>query len=228
MQEFGFKIFFIGPNKCGTQSLSRWLRDTGKNPFHGGEEKANYHRGILINVAQDKPPLDGGLDGYDAYLDVGAVQTQFRAIDHHYPGSKFVLNTRNIDRWILSRLNHIAGRYVTYMNLYYGIDLSWSEWADRWRREFAEQERTVLAHFHGRSDFLRFDIETDKPSDLASFLGLQGAADELPRVGVTGYKPYGFSGEHIVKLADVDAGTSMATLMNPLPTDWEKQWAAHR
>jgi hypothetical protein len=78
----------------------------------------------------------------------------------------------------------------------------------------------VLAHFHGRSDFLRFDIETDKPSDLAAFLGLQGAADELPRVGVTRYKPYGFSGEHIVKLAEVDAETSMPAPAKARSTRW--------
>jgi len=203
MQALGCKLFFIGFNKCGTTSLHRWLVDAGIRSFHGGGGEIDHHAVILANVARGRPALDG-FDQYDAYLDVRAVQEQFRALDRDYPGSKFVLNTRNVDRWIVSRLNHLDGGYVSFMNLYYGVDLSWSEWAAIWRREFAEHEAAVDQHFKlSGSPFLRFDIEADTPSDLAAFLCLQGAADDLPRENTTPTSQrFGFTGGRIVSLAE--------------------------
>ena len=167
------------------------------------------HTLILANIALGRPALDG-LDQYDAYLDVRAVQEQFRVLDRDYPGSKFVFNTRNVDRWIVSRLNHLDGSYVTLMNFHYGVDLSWSEWVARWRRQFTDHENAINQHFGLRrdSDFLRFDVEADKPSVLAAFLDLENAADELPRENVTPSEHFGLSGGRIVAYTE----TSKAAL----------------
>jgi Sulfotransferase domain len=202
MPKLGFKLFFIGFNKCGTRSLHRYLTGCGINAYHGGAH-ADMHQAILINVVRGMPALSG-VDDYDAYLDVRAIQSQFRHLDRDYPGSKFVFNVRDTNRWILSRLNHINGRYVDLMNLYYGLELSWTEWADRWRHEFAAHERAVTAHFRDRpSDFLRFDVERDSPDALVAFIGVPPpeTRDELPRLGVTAKKHFAFDGDRIVKLS---------------------------
>lgn len=52
------------------------------------------------------------------------------------------------------------------------------------------------------SPYLRFDVETDSARDLAAFLDLHGAADDLPRENVTPEKPFGMSGGRIVALAE--------------------------
>jgi hypothetical protein len=214
MQTLGCKVFFIGFNKCGTTSLHNWLKDAGIRSFHGGSDTIDCHTRILANIALGRPALDG-LDQYDAYLDVRAVQEQFRALDRDYPGSKFVLNTRNVDRWIVSRLNHLNGGYVALMNLYYGVELSWSEWVARWRRQFTDHERVIDQHFGPRRDsaYLRFDVEADKPSLLAAFLGLENAADEPPRENVTPSKHFGLSGGRIVAFME----TSRRALITARP-----------
>lgn len=195
-----FKIFFIGFNKCGTRSLHKYFSDCGLDSYHGGVH-ADSHMAILLNISLGLPALEG-FDSHDTYLDVGAVQSQFRSLDRDYPGSRFVFNVRNTDHWIVSRLNHIEGRYVDFMNLYYGINLSWQEWVDRWRLEFANHERAVAEHFQDRKDFMRFDVDADRLSSLIRFIGADclKARDELPREGVTANKYYGLDGKQIVRL----------------------------
>lgn len=178
------RIFFIGFNKCGTSSLHRWLCDAGVNSFHGGADRGGVDVAIMINIAQGRPALDG-VDRHDAYLDLRMLHQRFRDFERDYPGSKFVLNTRPVERWLQSRINHLNGAYVPFLNLYHDISLTSSEWADRWRREFVEHEAAVQQHFQSsRSPYLRFDIESDRPAALAAFLQI-GAANELPRENVT-------------------------------------------
>jgi hypothetical protein len=201
MTRLGFKLFFIGFNKCGTRSLHRYFSDCGLDSYHGGVY-ADSHQAIFLNIVRGEPALKG-FDGHEVYLDVAAIQSQFRQLDRDYPGSRFVLNVRDINRWILSRLNHIDGRYVDYMNLCHGVELSWVEWADRWRREFETHERAVLEHFKDRpTDFLRFDIERDELAKLTAFVGAAGleAPRALPRVNATERKHYALEGGRVVKL----------------------------
>ena len=201
MPSLGFKLFFIGFNKCGTRSLHRHFSDCGLSSYHGGAH-ADLHMAVLLNVARGAPSLNG-FDDHDVYLDVGAIQSQFRHLDRDYPGSKFVLNVRNPDRWILSRLNHLNGRYVEFMNLYYGVELTWQEWVDQWRHELAAHERAVTEHFKDRpTDFIRFDVENDELATLIAFIGVPslGTRDRLPRLGTTVTKYYGFDGSRIVKV----------------------------
>lgn len=201
MPRLGFKLFFIGFNKCGTRSLHRYLSDCGIASYHGGGHP-DIHLGILVNVVRGVPALSR-FDQHDAYLDVAAIQSQFRHLDHDYPGSKFVFNVRNTNRWLLSRLNHLDGRYVDLMNLSFGVELSWTEWADRWRREFAAHDCAVTEHFKDRpTDFLRFDIERDSLAKLIAFIGAPSLEmrDELPHEGVTAANYYALDGDRIVKL----------------------------
>ena len=201
LPKLDFKVFFIGFNKCGTRSFHKYFSDCGLASLHGAATD-DSHVAILLNVALGEPALRG-LAPYDVYLDVGAVQSQFRCLDRDYPGSKFVLNVRDVDRWLVSRLNHANGRYVEFMNLYYETNLTWSEWVERWRAEFIAHERAAVDHFRGRdADFLRFDVETDRLADLISFIGADclEAWGELPREGVTQDRYYGLDWGRIVKL----------------------------
>jgi hypothetical protein len=196
-----FKLFFIGFNKCGTRSLHQYFLDCGLDSYHGGAT-GDTHMAVLINVALGEPALRG-LAPHDVYLDLGAVQSQFQYLDRDYPGNKFVLNIRDVNRWLVSRLNHLNGRYVEFMNLYYGMNLTWPEWVERWRGEFMAHERAAIEHFRGRdANFLRFDVETDQLTDLISFIGSDclEPRSELPRVGETEDRHYILDGSRIVKL----------------------------
>jgi hypothetical protein len=216
MRTLAFKVFFIGFNKCGTRSLADWLRHAGVNSIHGGLDGNGYHDEILRNAVHGWPTLQG-IDSYDAYLDIDAVRACFRELDRDYPGSKFVLNTRDMERWVRSRLNHDAGAYIHFLNRKHEIDLSWSEWAERWRRDFIVHEKAVTDHFAGRTDFMRFDVEKDRPRDLAAFLGLDAMPNELPREGETpAVKHYDFSAGKIVRVVDVEAAVAERDRANEL------------
>lgn len=202
MPKLGFKVFVIGFNKCGTRSLHQYFRECGLASCHGGMHP-EVHIKILRNIVAGVPSLQG-FDKYDACSDIAVIQSQFRHVDRDNPGSKFILNVRDTDRWILSRLNHLDGRYVEFMNLVFGLGLSWQEWVSRWRSEFMAHEFAVSEHFKDRpADLLRYDIENDEPARLAAFLNAPGVVsrEALPRAGTTETKYYALDGDRIVKLS---------------------------
>lgn len=202
MSGVDFKIFVIGFNKCGTRSLHQYFTGCGLKSCHGGVQ-AGLHMTIAINVARGRPALKG-LDEFDAYSDIPTVRSQFRQLDRDYPGSRFIHNVRDPDRWIVSRLNHLDGRYVEFLNIYQEVDLSWMDWVAKWRRVLAAHEQAVADHFSQRPrDLLRFDIEQDSLASLAGFLGTPAPAEagsNLPKVGATAGKHYGLERGRIVKL----------------------------
>jgi hypothetical protein len=217
-------IFFIGFNKCGTLSLHHHLLKCGLRSFHGGSSDRHFDEVILVNISYSDQPLYG-VPPYDAWSDSVPVQREFRYFDFHYPTARFVLNTRDVLRWVVSRLNHLDGNYVTFMNLTYRRELAWQEWADEWRCEFLAHECAVTAHFAGRANFLYFNIETDPVGKLNEFLRLAGAADSLPHENVAPRRWYSLEGATITgpdgsqwvapqKAADLDLRYSAAP--NPI------------
>jgi len=197
----GFKVFFIGFNKCATRSFTSLFRGAGLNPYHGGDADPLYYQ-IPRNIAAGRKPLEG-FEDYDAYSDSQRLSFRFRDIDRGYPNSKFVLNTRDVNRWIVSRLNHGDGTYVEYMNEAKNKNLTWDEWVSVWRLQFIEHERQVTTYFQGRSEsFLRYDIETDSLANFNKFIGVELAPDgvELPHHGLTMQKFFALDGDRIIKL----------------------------
>jgi hypothetical protein len=198
-------VFFIGFNKCGTTSLHLWLTSNGLESFHGGaRENALVEGDIVFNITFGDPPLKDILHK-DAWLDVGPVQREWREFVRCYPDSKFVLNTRDINRWLVSRLNHLSGRYVQYMNVAFRRDATWQEWVAEWRQEFIDHERAVMDHFRDRPNFLRFDIERDNAGTLADFLGIEPSGGDLPRDNVTMEKFFFLEGS-VIKTRSASPG----------------------
>ena len=111
------KIFQIGFNKCGTVSLWVLFKYYCKPSIpciHWDDGKLALK--IENNLHQDKPLLSG-YDYYTFYSDMESVFYEnsyptiieaykyYQILDKQYPHSKFILNTRNVDNWILSRIN---------------------------------------------------------------------------------------------------------------------------
>ena len=120
-------IFFIGFNRCGTTSLHSWLSAHGLKSFHGGtDESILVERYIIYNLTFGEPPLKD-IPDHDAWLDLGPVQREWREFVRCYPDSKFVLNIRDIDHWLISRLNHLEGHYVQFMNVFYRRNATWRD-----------------------------------------------------------------------------------------------------
>ena len=94
---------------------------------------------------------------------------RFKLLDAQYPGSKFILNTRDVDHWVRSRLRFMRGEYRACAH---GQDAHRHEaglvecWKADWERHLFE----VRAHFFARpGNLLEFDIERDDPEKLVRF-----------------------------------------------------------
>ena len=82
------KIFVIGFNKTGTSSFDALFRNLGINSTH---ECCNIP---VLNI----------IDEYDAFTD--GEHLNFQEYFKKYPDSLFILNTRPIKNWLVSRYKH--------------------------------------------------------------------------------------------------------------------------
>jgi len=128
------KLFCIGLNKTGTTSLHFAFQKLGLRSFHGGTFDSRI----------------------DAFSD-GRYYKNFKEYDCDNPNSKFILNTRNLRDWIISRIKHCQqGHYLP--------DWEDDNQCDSDRiREWVEQRwnlyREIYDYFHNRpNDLLIFDV----------------------------------------------------------------------
>lgn len=211
------RIFLIGFNKCGTNSFHE-LFSNYCSPLI---TSIHWNRGYLARDIQDnifagKKPLEG-YEAYSVYSDmecfrtkddkinfVSIAQDYFDLLDVHYPNSKFILNTRNIDNWISSRMRHMCDfspmkygfttklqnqiPYVEYHKQAYGINDD-NKIINIWKQEWNDHHNTVISYFKSMPmKLLIYDIEKDPFSKITDFFrpyGLSFTADQLPHINKT-------------------------------------------
>ena len=174
------KIFQIGFNRCGTLCLYNFFKQNKIPSIHW--DNGNLSLTIKRNKEQNKPLLSG----YDDYIffsdmehfddDMGVFYSHvyyYKLLDKQYPDSKFILNTRNIGNWIISRLNHefrgMPGFYANYIMS--RLNINFNQLLDKWRLEWDNHHKEVKEYFKGREDdLLIFNIEKDDPQKIVDFL----------------------------------------------------------
>lgn len=174
------KVFQIGFNKCGTTTIANFFRKNGVPTIH-------HDDGILPYTIHDNyvnglpliPPFyqrihiftDMDLLYRDPQISVGLQY--FKELDKQYPGSKFILNTRNKNAWLKSRaLQKIMPSKNTLLKITAQIlQLSESQVLQKWSDEWDQHHLAVIEYFKLRpDDLLVFDIENDRPEKIAEFL----------------------------------------------------------
>ncbi len=174
-----FKIFQIGFNKVGTTTLTDFFNRNGIPSVHWDEGKLAYS--IHINHFLKRPLLNAEyLDQYVAFFDMNSVRVTppievgvmyYKELDRQYPGSKFILNIRDKDAWLRSRMNHNTKYNMTLLQraaLQYRVSTTkmYEIWSEMWDAHHA----AVLAYFKDRpQDLLVFDVEKDPPSKIVEF-----------------------------------------------------------
>lgn len=158
------KIFQIGFNKCGTTSLHEMFIESGLNSIHWGG--GNIAKKIYSNIKQNKQLLDG-VDQYDCYTDIEDVDTNsfpfiqnYELLDKMYPNSIFILNTRPLDNWIRSILNHQSGLYANTFKKVLGVKTD-EELVRIWSDQWIDHHNKVIEYFKDRNNFIQFNIETE-------------------------------------------------------------------
>lgn len=152
------KVFAIGFNKTATFSIDAVFRELGLHSYHGQHWRSTSR------------PVFYWL--YDAFSD--GVPDDFRRLDRRFPGSRFILQVRDLDTWIDSRLEHIKRTPEALLRTQssdWSIDPeSIRAWVERRNRHHLD----VLDYFrHRREDLLliNFIRDPDAAGAIARFLG---------------------------------------------------------
>lgn len=169
------KVFFIGFNKCGTTSFHNFFSKQGLKSVHwriGNEIIALK----ISSLSEHKHNLKRYLDRWTVYSDMtfassfGMVDANkhFEAFHELYPDAYFILNDRDEDRWITSRLRHHTGRYCQQAMQFYGCDERGVE--SIWREQRRQHVQNVLTYFNGSKNFIHYHLETDRIEKVVDFL----------------------------------------------------------
>lgn len=184
------RVFVIGFNKCGTTSLHSLFKRAGHRCAHFKFKKAD---GSNVNLAETifanreaGRPLLSGLERARVFSDMelnGAKRrleayTLFREFDEQYPGSRFILNLRDKDRWLRSRLNQGNGGYAQKQMATKGAATQ-EELLAIWSREWDAHLADARAYFADKpGQLVEFNIETDDPQKLVDAFPEYGLSAE--------------------------------------------------
>lgn len=175
-------VFIIGMNKTGTTSLHNFFESHGWPSIHW--DGGRLAETMLRNSLRGRRVLKGYDRRFRVFSDMVInnremrfeANTLFPALDRDYPGSYFILNTRDEDRWIASRSAHYLKRFdMTLVDLECRVSgLRLPELATtKWRNDRREFESRVENYFNGSPRFLSIDIARDDvPGMLGNLLGV--------------------------------------------------------
>lgn len=159
------KVFGIGFHKTGTTSLGRALRILGYRIQKG----FNFNRPGKRIVIPEPVTLDKVRDvafqmvpRYAAFED-NPWPLLFRELDAAFPGSKFILTTRDPQRWIKSASRYFGTKTNGMFELIYGRPGFCIAGNEEFARDrFERHNREVLEHFAGRThDLLQWKLESE-------------------------------------------------------------------
>jgi len=165
------KIFAIGHFKTGTTSYSFAVRMMGLVDIHFPLKYAE-HLQETGDVYWDARP-------WDSISNMNEVE--YELCDKTYPDSKFILTTRNVDKWLVSIQKHMKTVWPPRLqklldwrsSKIFGCPCNIEGYHEaHFKRVFLEHEEGVRDYFAGTKQLLVLPLEsTTKMEDLAKFLG---------------------------------------------------------
>ena len=160
------KVFGIGLSKTGTRSVATAMRLLGFRTLH--KYGPPMDAAVARAEQEGRPLLTYIGHDFDAYFDVAALVVRFGALDEQYPGSRFILTTRDLDGFLDSRRRHMIGHCEARGLPLPDLDVERAGWTI----EYEQHHAAVFDHFDGRDDLLVIDvIGGDGWDRLAPFLG---------------------------------------------------------
>ncbi len=166
------KIVLIGFNRCGTRSFHTMFR---QNKIRSAHHLAGKLGATVMQNLKTGQPTFHKVDAYSAYSDFSYfsgnafydVNMKFRHITKEHPDYYFILNTRNKDDWINSRLKVVEGGGKLQKS-----NQTREEYLEMTSRRWDVHHRRVRKHFSQAPDlrFLEFNIDRAPIEKLKAFL----------------------------------------------------------
>lgn len=191
MIDFSFnKIFVIGFPKCGTTSLQESFSRINISSVHWADSVSLHSISLVaFNIEKAKKeslPLLTHLNRYQAFTQMEACIYDYcywpqlldvPTLDEQYPNSKFILNDRDIQKWINSVTKWSAlGQNLRERFVKFDIpglpkgkgkeDKDLENW-------YLWHKNNMIDYFKKKDNFIIFDIEKDEPKKLGDFLGIK-------------------------------------------------------
>jgi len=175
------KVFFIGMNRIATKSFSHLFKDSGYRSFHYSCMDTMTGQSIILaqqmqNNLDEFRPVMHGMDKAHVYSDmfwhrenvwIDGVK-MYREIQNQHPDAYFILQTRDMDAWLLSKENHKGGAYIKRCMDFHGVNQQ--EMIDWFKYDREKHEKAVRKHFLGYDKFLEYDLDNDPITKLIDFL----------------------------------------------------------
>lgn len=167
------RVVQIGFHKCGTRSLEQLFRGAGhrvvkfklRRPFRRSRNAALL---IRKNLAAGRKAF-AGFEDFTFYADLIYQSDEdafepirhFREILRDYPDTILLLNTRQREDWIRSRLKHGHGEFLRRVMRQRGTN-SAEEIASAWREEWDTHLADVRSFMTDRpQQLVEFDLDKD-------------------------------------------------------------------
>ncbi len=173
---YKFRIFAIGFNKCGTRSLFQFFKKNGIPSVHydGGRIAGSMFRHFnnarpLIDIRYRKKVFFADMENiYQPGSPLYAGQYFYQLLAREYPNSVFILNTRDKEKWLKSRILHENGHYLQYLANKLG--LTKPQVVQGWSQEWDDHHQAVQDYFRNKPNrLLVFNIEKDPISKVVKF-----------------------------------------------------------
>lgn len=184
----------VGFNKCGTRSLAHLFARAGHPSVHQKLPAGllsrfwttrKIGRLMRLNVEAGRAVLDG-LEDYVFYGDLidssakGSFDANclFPRILADYPDTILLLNWRDREDWIRSRLQHGHGEFAARELRLRGL-ASLEELAEAWRRDWDQHLAAVRRFMLPRPEqLIEFHLDRDRIEDLVARLPAYGLKAE--------------------------------------------------
>lgn len=180
------RLFQIGFENCGEDGLGRLLHSGGVPLLYGamtgGKARlpqavaADPQMAIHCNVLAGRAALDG-FDDVDAFLSMERTAggppienfRHFARLAEENPGARFILNTRDMDDWLLERIRRDGGRYVEQAMERTGM--SKRGLLNLWADDFHRHQAMVHDYFRDRpGQLFDYDVDRTPAKELARFV----------------------------------------------------------
>lgn len=173
------KIFFIGMNRCATKSFHFLFKGSGYRSFHyscSGNHKSIILAEQMLHNINNFYPILRGIDESNVYSDmfwhredmwIDGVKF-YEELYNDYPDAYFILQTRDMKDWLVSKNNHKKGDYIKRCGKYWHKrDEEMLKWFEQDRNEHHEE---VLSFFKNKNRFLQYNIDSDEITKLIEFV----------------------------------------------------------
>lgn len=169
------KVFCISYPRTGTKSIAEAFRCLGYRSWHFNKK----YCGWVLKVIKGEAFNNQVFEEYDTFADI-PIFLIYKKLDKLYPGSKFILITRNKSSWFKS-MNKMLG-WARKDHPYYK-KINDIVWGDFCPETIEEHTKEVKQYFSNRNNLLIEDLSKINYKALSSFLNIKTNETGFPHEG---------------------------------------------